>query len=207
MADHASSSGPATLRPACSALLLAAGRSKRMGADKALLTVKAVPLWRRQRDVLARSGAGEILLSVRPNQAWAGAAAGFTAIVQDSVLDFGPIAGIVAGLERASYPLLMVLAVDLPNLPSEWFGRLQRACTPAVGAVGRRGDIFEPLAAIYPRAILPLAQTAVQMGERSLQRLLARAVADGLMRVHDITPAETVWFENWNEPRLKSVDH
>ena len=38
--------------PTFSAIVLAAGRSTRMGRDKALLEVEGVPLWQRQRQVL-----------------------------------------------------------------------------------------------------------------------------------------------------------
>ena len=53
-----------------SAVLLAAGRSTRMGIDKALIEVSGRPLWSRQRDVLADAGAAEIFLSARPEQRW-----------------------------------------------------------------------------------------------------------------------------------------
>ena len=60
-----------------SAVVLAAGYSKRMGRDKALLPAPAdgVPLWDRQRRVLAEAGAAEIFLSARDGQRWANVAA------------------------------------------------------------------------------------------------------------------------------------
>ena len=183
-----------------SAVLLAAGRSTRMGCDKALIEVSGIPLWSRQRDVLADAGAAEIFLSARPEQRWAHAAPGFAAVVADAGPDGGPIMGIIAALERAAYARLAVLAVDLPRIEADWFRRLGAQVSPGVGLVGRRGDAFEPLAAFYPRAILPLARAAVARGERSLQRLLEAAEAGGLMRVCPIGEHEAAWFENWNEP-------
>lgn len=182
-----------------SALVLAAGRSTRMGRDKALLTCDGVPLWQRQRDLLAQAGAAEILLSARPEQAWAARTAGFAAVVPDVVVLGGPIAGLVAGLERATHPRLAVLAVDLPAMTPEWFVGLCAGCAPGVGRVGRRGDFFEPLAAIYPREISGLARDAITRAEFSLQRLLAEAVERGLMGEYEITAAEVPWFANWNE--------
>lgn len=192
-----------------SAVLLAAGHSTRMGRDKALLEIddagRGIPLWRWQRDTLARAGAGEIFLSARPEQAWSHRADGFAAVVHDSHPNSGPLAGLTAALERAAHPHLAVLAIDLPRMSAEWLAALRAECAPGVGAVGRRGGgelFFEPLAAIYPREILPLAQVGLARGEFSLQRLLAAAVEQRFMRVREITSAEAPLFENWNAREL-----
>lgn len=184
-----------------SAVLLAAGQSSRMGREKALLLeADGRTWWERQRDVLTHAGAAEIFLSARPDQSWARAAAGFGAVVGDAVKDGGPLGGIVAALERATQPHLAVLAVDLPRMEPAWFDTLRADCAAGVGAVGRRGGFFEPLAAIYPREFLPLAHDACARGEFSLQRLLADATRRGLLHAREITAAESAMFENRNEP-------
>ena len=183
-----------------SAVLLAAGRSSRMGREKALLAgPDGRAWWQRQREVLARAGATEIFLSARPDQLWADHASGFDAVVRDAAPGCGPLAGIVAALECAAQPHLAVLAVDLPTMESAWFDALRVKCAPGVGAVGRRGGFFEPLAAIYPREFLPLAREACGRGEFSLQRLLADATGRGLLCVREITAVESAMFENRNE--------
>lgn len=184
-----------------SAVLLAAGRSTRMKQDKALLPAPdGDVLWRWQRQVLARAGAEEIFLSARADQDWAANAGVFAGVLADSIADGGPLLGVVSALERASRPFVAVLAIDLPRMEPGWFARLARSCAPGVGAVGRFGNFFEPLAAIYPREILPLARAAIGGEKFSLQALLGDAVARGLMRAHEITSAEASWFENWNDP-------
>jgi molybdopterin-guanine dinucleotide biosynthesis protein A len=172
-----------------------------MGRDKALLpAADGRPLWARQRDVLARAGAAEIFLSARPDQAWVQDVAGFAALLHDAFPDCGPLPGITAGLERGSHPHLAVLAIDLRRMTESWFSTLLAECAPGVGVVGRHGEFFEPLAAFYPREAMPLAWEALARGEYSLQRLLAAAVAAGLMRVHDFGAGELTLFENWNLP-------
>jgi len=188
-------------QPPFSAVILAAGRSTRMGSDKALLTADdGVPLWQRQRDVLAAAGAAEIFLSVRPEQTWARRAPGITALLFDAVPGGGPLIGITAGLERAAHPLVAVIAVDLPRITAGWFETLLARCSPGVGAVGRRDAHFEPLAAVYPREIMPLAWAAIARGSYALQPLLTVAVAQELMRAHEIGDREAPAFENWNRP-------
>jgi len=185
---------------ACSAIVLAAGRSTRMGRDKALLEVEGAPLWQRQRDVLVAAGAAEVFLSARPDQSWARPATGFAGVVHDAMLGCGPLVGVTAGLERASQPWLAVLAIDLPAMVPEWFRALQADGAPGVGVIGRRDGIFEPLAAIYPREFKWLAWEALARGDYALQRLAAQAVNQGRLRVREIQPEEAGWFVNWNKP-------
>jgi molybdopterin-guanine dinucleotide biosynthesis protein A len=192
--------------PPFSAILLAAGRSTRMGRDKALLEIDDVPLWRRQRDVLAAAGAAEIFLSARPGQEWVRGTSGFTAVVHDALSAGGPIVGITAGLERATHPWLAVLAIDLPAMTPAWFTTLLREVENGVGMVGRRGEFFEPLAAIYPAQLRWLAWEALARGDFSLQHLLGAAVKQGLLRVREIEDDEAPLFENWNEPAPRGAD-
>lgn len=175
-----------------------------MGRDKALLAIDGTTLWRRQRAVLMTAGAAEIFLSARADQSWVQeAATEFARVVTDPVPDAGPLAGIVAALEPAAAPHLAVLAIDLPRMEAAWFGELAARCAPGVGAVGRRGEFFEPLAAIYPREILRFARAALARREFSLQRLLATATEAGLMRVVEISAGDAPLFQNWNEPEAQ----
>jgi molybdopterin-guanine dinucleotide biosynthesis protein A len=189
-------------RPSFGAVLLAAGHSIRMRRDKALLEVDKTPMWRRQRDLLAAAGAAEIFLSARTDQAWAEAAEGFADVVRDASPDSGPLGGIVAALERCELGHLAVLAVDLPQMTPAWFGALLADCAPGRGVVGRNGQWFEPLAAVYPRGLLPLARAALERRELSLQKLLTAAVGQDLLRVREISAGEAAWFANWNEPAV-----
>lgn len=182
-----------------------------MGSDKALLpAAEGRPIWERQRAVLAEAGAAEIFISARPEQVWVPAG---MAVVRDGVPGAGPLAGIVAALEWTAHGHLAVLAVDLPAMRVEWFSELWASCAPGVGAVGRRraGELeekregeraerrfYEPLAAIYPREILPAARAALARGEGSLQRLIAAEAAR--FAVREIGADEASWFENRNGP-------
>ena len=168
-----------------------------MGSDKALLDAGGIPLWRRQWAVLVRAGVRGVHLSVNATQTWP--PAGLSVIV-DATPESGPLGGLVAVLEKITVSHLAVLAVDLPEMQPLWFRELAAACSPGRGIVGRRDGFYEPLAAIYPRELLPLAQTAVSAGELSLQKLLASAEAAGLITAREISADEAGWFKNWNEP-------
>lgn len=181
--------------PIYSALLLAAGRSTRMGVDKAVLRVADGRwLWERQLGVLRAGGACEVLVSARPEQAWVPAD---VTVVRDARPDVGPLAGIAAAMAVMRGTHLMVLAVDLPRMDAGWLARLKAHCAPGVGAVGWRGGFFEPLAAIYPCELRSQAETALAGSEHSLQRFIGSA-GTAMLPV-EITADDEVWFTNWNE--------
>ena len=181
-----------------SGVVLAGGLSMRMGREKALLDFEGGPLWRRQYNLLAQAGAMERMLSVRADQSWP--PLDVTRVV-DAAPELGPLAGIAAALAKTRGSHLLVLAVDMPRLPAAWFARLRDRCAERIGVVGTHADgRFEPLAAIYPQALLPRVRAALSDRELSLQALIARSVDEGLLRVQEIPAADAAWFENWNEP-------
>lgn len=181
-----------------SAVLLAAGRSTRMGRDKALLEVAGRPLWQRQWELLAEAGATERFLSVRLEQGWAPAD---VAKIPDAAPDAGPLAGIIAALERCSSPLLLVLAVDLPGMQAAYLRKMHGRCAPARGVVPwRRGGRPEPLCAIYPREVLPEARELLAHGHNAVTGLAATAGSLGLIRTLAIEADDEPLFVNWNRP-------
>jgi molybdopterin-guanine dinucleotide biosynthesis protein A len=182
--------------------VLAGGESRRMGTDKALLEFDGLPLWRRQHRVLAEAGMDEIVLVRRPGQS---DLSRDVPLCHDQFTGTGPIAGLHAALTfnlACPEPVegLAVLAVDMPAIDTGWFAGLQRHCRPGVGAVARHAGGFEPLAAIYPAAALPLIEARIRRGEYSLQGLVAELVATGLMAVVPLPEADRRRVANWNSP-------
>lgn len=182
---------------AFSGLVLAGGRSRRMGTDKALLEHEGQPLWRRQHALLRAAGASEVLISARDDQAWS---AGLP-VVHDATPDCGPLSGIIAGLRAARTDHLLVVAVDLPRLPLAWLHALIAAAGHAHGAVGRWPEgKFEPLAALYPRTLLAPFADALAAGRLSLQPLAAAAAQRGDLRIIALEASRRRDLANWNEP-------
>jgi molybdopterin-guanine dinucleotide biosynthesis protein A len=173
-----------------------------MGCDKALLEIAGVPLWRRQRDLLAEAGAAEIFLSARDNQSWTYAAtADFAAIVRDIESDCGPLAGIVAAFDRVTHPQLAVLAIDLPRVPAAYWRKLVAAATNTRGVVPAWPDgRVEPLCAIYPEAAAEVASRQLETGQLAMQDFVAVLEKAGQIARVPIETDEAGYFLNWNEP-------
>ena len=180
-----------------SAALLAGGRSRRMGADKAFLDWQSRPLWRHQMEKLQSLTPEQLIVSCRPEQEFP-VLPGVTR-VQDARENCGPLEGIAACLRVCSAPQLLVLGIDLPLLPEAFLKALADAASEDCGAVVQSGEWYEPLAAVYPATLLPMAERHLDEGRLSLQELIRAAIADGQMRCVSL-PVESAWFTNWNRP-------
>ena len=193
-------------------LVLAGGRSHRMGADKATLRVggrrlvdRAVVLLRGCCDeVLVASGDGRRLDDLpggRPG------GPGVVQVVQvpDAVPGAGPLGGVLAGLETAAHPLVAVLAVDMPFADAAVLRLLARLL-----AERRSGEAvvvpladgrLQPLHAVWARNAAPALRALLATGERSATAAARRLGARVVEPAEWAPVARTAVFAaNVNEP-------
>ena len=174
-----------------------------MGEDKAFIEMNGTPLWRRQLQILQELAPRELFLSGPSREQWRHID---SIIISDAKPDAGPLAGLVAALRRCSTPLLLALAIDLPNMTADHLRELLARCSNAEGVIPRWRQRFEPLAAVYPRTALSLAENCLASDDHSLQRFAARCVSDRLLDVMDIAIDDEPLFLNMNTPEdLSSV--
>lgn len=168
-----------------------------MGRDKALLPHPAGGLfWERQLAVLDSLGPEEIFWSGAPRP-------GLPAqvrVVADAAHEAGPLGGLAACLRATRTELLVVLAVDLARVEPAFLRLLLDASAPGCGAVVKRDDFYEPLAAVYPRELGELALQQLDAGRFALQDFLRAAEAAGRMRVIPCGETELEQLQNFNAP-------
>ena len=169
-----------------------------MGRDKAGVLIDGQPLWQRQLATLHAIHPHELFISGKPDGPYAGAG---VEILPDNFPGLGPLAGLEAALRRASHPLVLVLAIDLPAMTADFLSELIRAsATSGTGFVPCADDRFEPLAAVYPRAGLPLAGEHLHAADRSMCRFVQACVAREFVRIRAIAEGERHLFRNLNTP-------
>ena len=178
-------------------VLLAGGRSRRMGQDKAGLEWRGQTLGSHQAATLSSTGAWPLLISSRAEQAWT--PAGFQR-VEDQRADGGVLEALLDVWAVTNADVLVVLAVDLPLVKAELLERLAgRARDEAVSVVPWRDAHFEPLAAAWHRSAIP-ALTQAQIGNLSLQAVTAELQQQGLLRAFQLSPSEATQLTNVNSP-------
>ncbi len=179
-------------------MLLVGGESKRMGRDKAFLPVPGTKLllWQRQWGVLEELQPEEIFWSgpPRPQMPPNGR------VMADAVAHAGPLGGIGACLGALRTDLLIVLAVDLPEMSAAFLRGLLARCSEERGVVARHGDVFEPLAAVYPKRLDAMAGKHLAEGRYALQDFVREAIKWGALEPVELSPDEIILFKNLNAP-------
>lgn len=158
------------------ALVLDGGRATRMeGRHKAFLELEGEPLAARTHRLLA-SLCAEVLVATNRPEPWRPFG---VRVVEDPVTGAGPLAGIAAGLGAARTPLVLVVAGDMPSLSGAVLEELvhRARLLPGRAVVPTVAGRAEPLHAVYPAALAPLALRALLAGTRAPRDFLATAPA------------------------------
>jgi molybdopterin-guanine dinucleotide biosynthesis protein A len=180
-----------------SAVLLAGGKSRRMGHDKATILFRGKPLWQIQLDLLHELRLAEIFVSARTEPAWRPPDLTF---VPDEPPSRGPLSGLTATLTRIRSSHLLVLAIDMPSMNEDHLRYLCDKIEPDRGVLPVIGDRAEPLAAIYPVEARIDFVHALSGVDFSMQTLTNQLVKIGMLRVIRVSKEEQLFYQNLNEP-------
>ena len=149
-----------------SGAVLAGGRSRRFGRDKARYVWRGKPLMQHVLDSL-KDASERFIVANRPYPEFG------VPVYPDQIPGGDSLSGIHAALARAQNRVVAVAACDLPNLRPEYWAFLLEHLedAPAVVAMGPE-DWPEPLAALYTKDLLPLAERLLREGDYFIRRLL-----------------------------------
>lgn len=137
-----------------SGIILAGGRSRRLGADKREVRVGGAALLDRAVALCAPL-VDDLVITARES----GQPRGGVPVIADEIPDRGPMAGLLTGLRHCRHPRALVIPVDMPLLTVEFLRFLIQAGTGAAITVPRWRRGIEPLVGVYTRACsAPLAE-------------------------------------------------
>ncbi|MBL7076425.1 MAG: molybdenum cofactor guanylyltransferase [Kiritimatiellae bacterium] len=174
------------LREAATAIIMAGGRSTRMGRDKRLLEIDGLPLVEHVHDQL-RDHFDELIISANDD------ANDFLALptVADRTAGMGPLMGLASALETVRHDVALAVACDMPkidihlahrmlNQADDYDAVVPRVVQPSSSDTPR----LEPLFAVYRRDMAPRMFELLAQGERRIRSVFAGA------RVHyvDLAP-------------------
>ena len=173
-------------------IILAGGKSSRMGTDKTRLTYGGETLL--ERAYRRFSVRFDTLISARGDVGIPEAR-----VICDIVPGLGPISGLHAALQE--FESVFLVAADMPFADPVIAEQVMEYGRDACACAATSGGRVEPLFAYYTVQVLPEIDYALQTGDYSLHSLLSRVGA----RLFETSP-ETL--ENINRPedyeKLKS---
>lgn len=176
-------------------IVLAGGRSRRMGRDKTLLELAGETLVSRAARRLA-----EVCREVAVADAGRGSVPGFVSLPDGP--GAGPAAGILGAARAFPGRYLLVVACDLPDLAPGLLSRLAQGAD-ADWLLPRWTGGLEPLCAVYGPVVLSHLEARVVQGEMALHALTETSS----VRIRYLDEGElcpygdpAVMFHNLNRP-------
>lgn len=146
-----------------SGIVLAGGRSTRMGVDKTMLAVLGVPLLRRALTLLDPLTDEVVVVTHDRNETVEG-----VRYVADELRDRGPMAGLLTGLRAMTGAKGVVIPVDLPLLPPALLTHLVETSAGWDVTIPRWREGLEPLVGVYTAACAPALAASLEQGRDAL---------------------------------------
>jgi len=163
-------------------VLLAGGKSRRMGEDKRFLSVGEETLFARSLAVL-RSVFETVFVVIAQDSPELQSDA---PVLRDLIPDCGSLGGLYTGLKHAKTPYVFVVACDMPFLNPATVRYVVEAKGDYDVIMAELQNGLHPMHALYHRQCLPVMEALIKVRDLKIQRL----AADRALRVHLITQAE-----------------
>lgn len=184
-------------------IVLAGGQGKRMGGqDKGWVPFQGTPMISHVLQRLSPQ-VDEILISANRELAQY-QQLGYP-VIEDTISGFvGPLAGLHAGLQRASHPYVLTVPCDSPLLPPQLARRLMNGLIErdADLAFAKTGQQTHPVFCLCRRSLLPGLEQYLQAGGRKVSDWMATldtvavSFTDQSLAFANInTPEELQWLE------------
>ena len=159
-------------------LVLAGGRSSRMGQDKAALVhPDGRTLARRCHDLLKEAGCESVAISIRDDQEIPAGFEGLEIVRDPAGESLGPIVGIVSGMRLHPNSNWLVVACDLPRLDVPTLTHLVESRMDGEKFLAYRSEfdgLPEPLCTLYAPAVLSVLEEAQAADFRCPRKILIR---------------------------------
>lgn len=164
------------------AIVLAGGKSSRMGRDKALIPIQGIPLLERVCGI-AQQCADKVYIVTSWPERYQHLVLPNCHFIPEQPLPHlpsppphGPLVGFSQGLAQVQTEWVLLLACDLPRLRLEvlqaWANELDTVAEDAIAALVHHAKGWEPLCGFYRRRCLPQLLDFINQGGRSFQKWL-----------------------------------
>ncbi len=145
--------------------ILAGGKSKRMGKDKANLIYNDDTFI---NNLVKQFKNKKIIISSNKDYKIKG-----VSFVEDKYKDIGPISGILEILKKSEFKYNFIIAVDMQNINKEYFNYLKEYISSDYKVFSAKFDEnLNPLGAIYSKEMIPVLEKAISDKNYRLTNLI-----------------------------------
>ena len=164
------------------AVLLAGGKSRRMGEDKRFLSVGEKTLFDRSLAVL-RAVFRNVMVVIAQDSP---ALQADVPVLRDLVPDCGSLGGLYTGLKQAATPSVFAIACDMPFLDEATVRYFIELKGDADVVMAKLDNGWQPMHALYHQRCLPVMESLIKA--RTLQ--IHQLATHPSLRVRVVTPAD-----------------
>jgi molybdenum cofactor guanylyltransferase len=168
-------------------VLLAGGKSRRMGEDKRHLVVGEQTLLERGLAVL-QSTFREVLVVIAQDSPPLGVDA---RVVRDLVPDCGSLGGLYTGLMQATTPYIFVVACDMPFLNQPVIAQFTSRTAIADIVMAKLAGRLHPMHALYSKRCVPALEEMIRARQLKIQEI----VSELSLRVRYVTEADLLTID------------
>ena len=168
-------------------VLLAGGKSRRMGEDKRHLVVGEQTLLERGLAVL-QSTFREVLVVIAQDSPPLGVDA---RVVRDLVPDCGSLGGLYTGLMQATTPYIFVVACDMPFLNQPVIAQFTSRTAIADIVMAKLDGRLHPMHALYSKRCVPALEEMIRTRQLKIQEI----VSELSLRVRYVTEADLLTID------------
>ncbi|CUS39858.1 molybdenum cofactor guanylyltransferase [Candidatus Nitrospira nitrificans] len=149
-------------------VLLAGGKSKRMGEDKRFVLVGQQTLFDRSCAVL-RELFSQVCVVIAQDSPSLQAD---VSVVRDLIPDYGSLGGLYTGLRLAKTQHIFLAACDMPFLNSDVIRHMVQLKDPADIVISRWATRLQPTHAVYSRNCLPVIEEMMTLHNRKIHSMV-----------------------------------
>jgi molybdopterin-guanine dinucleotide biosynthesis protein A len=149
-------------------IILAGGKSSRMGQEKGMINFRGKPLIQFGIDLLLRYTDRILISSSNSSYSQFG-----YEMVPDVLSGLGPAAGLTATLTNSETKWNIVIACDLPFLEAELINLMFEKTEGNHAVIPVHNGVMEPLAGLYTRGLGTYFEEAVAGGNYALHKILS----------------------------------
>lgn len=160
------------------AIILAGGKSSRMGFDKAFIKIRGIPIIKRQLKQLKQIFKKIIIVTNNPlNYKFKGAR-----VIGDLITERGPLGGIYSGLKASFSDYNFVVACDMPFLNKALIRYMIKDRDNYDVVIAKIDGKFHPLFGLYSKNCIPAIEEMLKQNKLKVSSIFPKVKSHFILR-------------------------